>query len=51
MLSLMLIRLYDERKPLEPAYPSALPSKAGSTYTKEEVKDLQLERLLHAPPG
>ncbi|KAF2626305.1 FAD dependent oxidoreductase [Macroventuria anomochaeta] len=45
------IWFYDERKPLEPAYPSVLASKAWSTYAKEEVNDLELKRLLHAPPG
>ncbi|KZM28708.1 uncharacterized protein EKO05_0009918 [Ascochyta rabiei] len=45
------IWLYDERKPLEPAYPSVSASKAGTSYTKEDVQDLELERLLHAPPG
>ncbi|KAH6639041.1 dimethylaniline monooxygenase [Boeremia exigua] len=45
------IWLYDERKPLEPAYSSIPLSKAGSAYTKEEVDDLEVERLLHAPPG
>ncbi|KAF9691130.1 hypothetical protein EKO04_010597 [Ascochyta lentis] len=45
------IWFYDERKPLEPEYPSVSASKAGTTFTKEGVKDLELERLLHAPPG
>ncbi|KAJ4377607.1 hypothetical protein N0V83_000434 [Neocucurbitaria cava] len=45
------IWLYDSRKPLEPAYPSVLASKAGSSYTKGVGEDLQLEKLLHAPPG
>ncbi|KAF3045965.1 hypothetical protein E8E12_009293 [Didymella heteroderae] len=45
------IWFYDERKPLEPAYSSVAPSEAGSSYTKENVEDLEVEKLLHAPPG
>ncbi|KAJ4309458.1 hypothetical protein N0V94_008926 [Neodidymelliopsis sp. IMI 364377] len=45
------IWFYDERKPLDPVYPSVPASKAGVTYIKEGVKDVDLERLLHAPPG
>jgi hypothetical protein len=41
--------LYDERKPLEPAYFSVPISKAGSVYTDGDLDDL--ERLKHAPPG
>ncbi len=44
-------RFYDERKPLEPEYPSVPPSKAGGVYAKEKFSDVELERLLHAPPG
>ncbi|KAJ4993415.1 putative flavin dependent monooxygenase [Stagonosporopsis vannaccii] len=42
---------YDERKPLEPAYPSVPPSKAGSEYSKDGFEDSEVEGLLHAPPG
>ncbi|KAF1363703.1 FAD/NAD(P)-binding domain-containing protein [Lizonia empirigonia] len=45
------IWLYDERKPLDPAYPSVSASKAGSAYTKEEVEAVELKKLIHAPPG
>ncbi|KAL6704424.1 hypothetical protein ACN47E_008276 [Coniothyrium glycines] len=43
--------LYDERKPLEPAYPAALPSQAGGTFDQNTDKDVLYEQLLHAPPG
>ncbi|KAJ8108186.1 hypothetical protein OPT61_g8351 [Boeremia exigua] len=45
------IWFYDERKPLEPEYPSVPSSKAGSGYAKENIGDVELERLIHAPPG
>ncbi|KAI8933089.1 hypothetical protein NX059_009732 [Plenodomus lindquistii] len=45
------IWLYDERKPLEPAYPAVSPSQAGGVYTDEAQKNPQAEILLHAPPG
>ncbi|KAH7079526.1 dimethylaniline monooxygenase [Paraphoma chrysanthemicola] len=43
------IWVYDERRPLEPAYPSESALQAGSTNIKSE--SLDLERLIHAPPG
>ena len=50
------LRLYDERRPLEPSYPSALASKAEerSICSHSEIDALnntEIERLLHAPPG
>ncbi|KAF3038594.1 hypothetical protein E8E11_004474 [Didymella keratinophila] len=45
------IWFYDERKPLEPAYSSEYLPKAGSKETKEEVEDLEVKRIRHAPPG
>lgn len=47
----MISRLYDERKPLDPAYPSVSASKAGSAYTEEQIEAGELEKLVHAPPG
>lgn len=43
-------RLYDERLPLEPAYPAVRPSQAGGTYA-DDADVSQHETLLHAPPG
>lgn len=46
-----IVRTYDERKSLEPAYPPVPASKAGDTSTKEVRDDAELEKLIHAPPG
>lgn len=42
-------RLYDERRPLEPSYPSVKPSQAED-YPLNENDSAQRD-LLHAPPG
>lgn len=43
-------RLYDERKPLEPVYPSVHPSRAEQFA--DAGSDLRDKRVLeHAPPG
>lgn len=47
-------RLYDERKPIEPVYPSVLASKAEKSYTPnstESQSSVDIEQLIHAPPG
>lgn len=46
-------RLYDKRIPLEPAYPSILPSK-GEVYADDPTLNLsetETELVRHAPPG
>jgi hypothetical protein len=42
-------RLYDERKPLEPVYPSVQPSRAEQHAEALDVRDTRV--LEHAPPG
>jgi hypothetical protein len=46
-----MTRLYDEKKPLEPAYSSESSSTARNKDAKKTVEDLEVKRLLHAPPG
>lgn len=41
--------LYDERKPLEPVYPSVQPSRAEQHAEALDVRDTRV--LEHAPPG
>jgi hypothetical protein len=48
---LIMTRLYDEKKPLEPAYSSESSSTARNKDAKKTVEDLEVKRLLHAPPG
>jgi len=48
---LTMTRFYDEKKPLEPAYSSESLSKARNKDVKEDVEDLEVKKLLHAPPG
>ncbi|KAF2206023.1 FAD dependent oxidoreductase [Delitschia confertaspora ATCC 74209] len=48
--------VFDNRKPLEPAYPSVLPSEAQRYYNeidshKKGTLQIEIEGLLHAPPG
>lgn len=44
-------RIYDERKPLEPKYPSVRPSVADFVVGEEAGKhDIEEVKLLHAPP-
>lgn len=52
----MTFRLFDERKPLEPKYPSVNASDAERHYesigsTNNTRYDPEIVRLLHAPPG
>ncbi|KAJ4293517.1 hypothetical protein N0V90_008800 [Kalmusia sp. IMI 367209] len=47
------IWLYDERKPLEPAYPSVLASK-GEVYSDDptlNITEIENQSIRHAPPG
>jgi hypothetical protein len=42
-------RLYDERKPLEPVYPSVQPSRAEQYAEALDARDKRI--LEHSPPG
>jgi ACS family pantothenate transporter-like MFS transporter len=44
-----LCRLYDSKKPLEPAYTPVPISQVGNAYAESATKGL--ENLKHAPPG
>lgn len=48
--------VYDERKPIEPKYPSILASQADDLYintqkNSAEVEPSEIMRLQHSPPG
>jgi ACS family pantothenate transporter-like MFS transporter len=48
-----LFRLYDERRPLEPAYPSVLASR-GEIYEDDpalQLTEADMQAARHAPPG
>ncbi|KAF1953933.1 pantothenate transporter [Byssothecium circinans] len=48
-------RAFDKRQPIEPVYPSILPSKGERKYNESELteaaQEAELRRLYHAPPG
>lgn len=48
---LIVTRFYDERKPLESAYSSVSALKARRSDEKENAEGLEVQKLLHAPPG
>jgi hypothetical protein len=50
----MKVRLYDERPPLEPTYPSIFASEAENKPTFNpalNISENEFQRLSHAPPG